>query len=96
MILCCQKPLPRILPSGTQRPPRPVPKFVNRKLIRNEIQHAKMICENYEDSFECKAAWEYVQQLEDRLNFIEDSIKYMDLDDWTPPPPELKNREYDL
>ena len=85
MILCCTQP-PKI-------PPRPVPKFVNRKIIKNEIQHAKMICHNFEDSFECKAAWEYVQDLEDRLNTIEDSLRYMD--DWNPHP-EIKDREYDL
>jgi hypothetical protein len=95
MILCCQKP-PKITPrSGTQRPPRPVPKFVNRKIIKNEIQHAKLICKNYEDSFECKAAWEYVQDLEDRLNAVEDAVRYMELDEWTPHP-EIKDREYDL
>lgn len=95
MILCCAQP-PKIPPrSGTQRQPRPVPKFVNRKIIKNEIQHAKMICHNYENGFECKAAWEYVQDLEDRLNTIEDAVRYMELDDWNPHP-EIKDREYDL
>jgi hypothetical protein len=64
-------------------------------MIKNEIQHAKLICKNYEDSFECKAAWEYVQDLEDRLNAVEDAVRYMELDDWTPHP-EIKDREYDL
>jgi hypothetical protein len=54
-----------------------------------------MICKNFEDSFECKAAWEYVQELEDRLNTIEDAVRYMDMYDWCWKD-ELKDREYDL
>jgi hypothetical protein len=55
-----------------------------------------MICTNFEDSFECSAAWEHVQELENRLNAIEDALRYFELDDWATPESELEIREYDL
>lgn len=83
------------IPSGTWRPRRPIPKVVTRKIIKQQIQHAKLICNNFEDSFECISAWEHVQDLEDRLNAIEDMAAIADLDEWATFD-ELKDREYDL
>jgi hypothetical protein len=57
---------------------------------------AKLMCENYEDSYECKAAWEHVQELEDHLNKVEDAVKYMEFDDWIAADSDIKDREYDL
>ena len=82
--------------SGTKRPPRPLPKIVTRKTVKQQIHLAKLMCENYEDSYECKAAWEHVQELEDHLNKIEDAVKYMEFDDWVTYASEMKDREYDL
>lgn len=93
LVRCCNQP-PRHLPSGTKRPPRPIPKVLNRKMLKRQVEHARLICTNFEDSFECSAAWEHVQELENRLNQIEDALKYMELDEWAHP--DLKNREYDL
>ena len=94
-IRCCSLP-PRHLPSGTKRPPRPLPKIVTRQTVKKQIHIAKLMCENYEDSYECKAAWEHVQELEDHLNKIEDAIKYLEFDDWVTYASEMKDREYDL
>lgn len=87
-IRCCSKPLP---PSGTKRPPRPLPKIITRNTVKKQIEHAHMICKNFEDTFECIAAWEHVQELETRLNDIEDAVRYMELDEWA-----VFDREYDL
>jgi CP12 domain len=95
VIRCCNQP-PRQLPSGTKRPKRQLPKIINKKTIKTQIEHARMICTNFEDSFECSAAWEHVQELEDRLNQIEDALKYMELEEWVVPESDVKNREYDL
>ena len=94
-IRCCNLP-PRQLPSGTKRPPRPLPKIITRRTIKEQIHMAKLVCENYEDSYECKAAWEHVQELEDHLNKIEDAVKYLEFDDWVTYASETKDREYDL
>ena len=50
-----------------------------------------MICKDFEDTFECAAAWEHVQELETRLNDTEDAVRYMELDEWA-----VFDREYDL
>lgn len=89
-IRCCSQ-MPRHLPSGTKRPPRPLPKIVNKNTVKKQIEHARMICKNFEDSFECSAAWEHVQELESRLNAIEDALTYMELDEWP-----VSDKEYDL
>jgi CP12 domain len=96
MIRCCNYQPPRHLPSGTKRPPRPIPKIITRKTIKEQIHLAKLVCKNFEDSYECAAAWEHVQELENRLNAIEDALKYMELEDWLVPESDVKNREYDL
>lgn len=92
-IRCSSSQAPR---SGTKRPPRPLPKIVNRQTVNKQIQLAHLVCENYEDSYECTAAWEHVQELENRLNAIEDALRYFELDDWLIPVSDVKNREYDL
>jgi len=96
MLRCCSSQPPRQLPSGTKRPPRPLPKIINKKTLKQQVEHARMICTNFEDSFECSAAWEHVQELENRLNAIEDALRYFELDDWATPESELEIREYDL
>ncbi len=96
-IRCCSLP-PRQLPSGTKRPPRPLPKIVTRKTVKQQIHLAKLICENYEDSYECKAAWEHVQELENHLNKVEDAVKFMEFEDdeYFTNETGIKDREYDL
>jgi hypothetical protein len=44
-------------------PPPPVQKVVLRARIKRAINHAMLICPNFEDTVECKLAWEEVEEL---------------------------------
>ena len=50
--------------------PRPLPKktIVRPRHIKESIQHARLLCHNYEDTIECKLAWEKVEELSAALN----------------------------
>ena len=48
------------------RPPRRTP--VHPSHIKKAIQHAKNLCFNYEDTRECRIAWEHVEELSVELS----------------------------
>jgi len=53
----------------TARPQKySVPKVVTKKRLSEAIKHAQLLCHGHEDTFECKNAWEYVQELEHIIN----------------------------
>lgn len=42
---------------------RPIPKVVLQTRIKRAINHAMLICPNFEDTIECKLAWDVVEDL---------------------------------
>ena len=71
---------------ATAQPPHPKKsQKINRKL-KQAIEHAKLICVNYEDTKECGVAWDQVEELSAALNdqFIIEKNE------------ELSKREYDV
>jgi len=60
--------------------------------VKKAVYHAKNICFNYEDTPECKAAWELVEELSATLNDQELDDKNRDRTART----ELAKREYDV
>lgn len=43
---------------------KPNKQVVKPRHIKSAVNHAKLLCLNYEDTVECKMAWEDVHQLE--------------------------------
>lgn len=75
----------------TARPQKyTVPKVVFRKRLAEAINHAQLLCHGYEDTFECKNAWDHVRDLEFVLNRQEEKKK-----DMYNAFSELETREYD-
>lgn len=52
---------------STPRPPRRRT-LVHPSHIKKAIQHAKNLCFNYEDTQECRIAWEHVEELSVELS----------------------------
>jgi lipid II:glycine glycyltransferase (peptidoglycan interpeptide bridge formation enzyme) len=53
----------------TAQPFKPKPKTIVRpRHVKESIQHARLLCQNYEDTVECKLAWEKVEELSAALN----------------------------
>jgi len=60
------RPLPVVC---TAQPFKPKPKTIVRpRHVKESIQHARLLCQNYEDTIECKLAWEKVEELSAALN----------------------------
>ena len=69
-----------------------VPVYLERKL-RDNIRHAKLICHGYENTQECKVAWDRVDEIQKAINKKKDNAPKVDLlceED------ELACREYDV
>jgi hypothetical protein len=49
------------------RPVALVPVVLERKL-RESIKHANLICHGYEDTKECKVAWDRVEDIQKAIN----------------------------
>jgi hypothetical protein len=71
---------------------RPVPIFLERKL-RENIKHAKLICPGYEDTKECRIAWDRVEDIQKAINKKKDQIR---IDNVQCEVDELACREYDI
>ena len=56
-VFCCSKPQPR---NSVRR--RLTPRDVHRA-----IEHAQLICYNYEDTAACRSAWDQVEELSSAL-----------------------------
>ena len=53
----------------TAQPFKPKPKTIVRPMhVKESIQHARLLCQNFEDTVECKLAWEKVEELSAALN----------------------------
>ena len=54
------RPLPVVC---TAQPFKPKSKtIVRQRHVKESIQHARLLCQNYEDTVECKLAWEKVEE----------------------------------
>ena len=55
---------------ATAQPQRPKPKKSVKiaKQLNQAIEHANLICANYEDTKECGVAWDQVEELSAALN----------------------------
>jgi len=76
----------------TAQPYKPKPKtIVRQRHVKEAIQHARLLCQNFEDTVECKLAWEKVEELSAALN---DQAKLLKEEDQRFS--ELEDRIYDL
>jgi hypothetical protein len=76
----------------TAQPFKPKPKTIVRpRHIKESIQQARLLCQNFEDTVECKLAWEKVEELSAALNdqkkLLEEEAERFS---------ELEERIYDL
>jgi hypothetical protein len=82
-----------VMCASVPQPPKKVQ--LRKRHLEEAIRHAKMICRNFEDTTECKIAWDVVEELSAAENVIKTREKqrmramYNDDD-------ELAFREYDL
>jgi len=47
---------------------KPKKSVVKPRHVKEAIQHARLLCHNFEDTIECKLAWEKVEELSVALN----------------------------
>lgn len=79
-VMCMAKPQPH--------------KPVKAKHIKAAISHAKLLCFNYEDTLECKMAWEEVQNLDSAYSKQKENERRVANElIWFS---DLETREYDL
>ena len=78
-------------------PPKGPKSIPRKKALEKAIQHAEMICANFEDTMECRVAWGVVEEMsaaeadiKRRQKEILDLVKE---DEWWE---ELSEREYDM
>jgi hypothetical protein len=76
------RPLPVVC---TAQPFKPKPKktIVRQRHVNEAIQHARLLCQNFEDTVECKLAWEKVEELSATLNDqkLEDTKRFSEYED---------------
>lgn len=49
------------IPPPPSQPPRR--KFVKKQQVKRAIEHAQLLCLNFEDTAECRVAWDTVEEL---------------------------------
>ena len=77
------------------QPPKKVQ--LRKRRLEDAIRHANMICRNFEDTPECKIAWDVVEELSAAEHVIRVREKErMRLRNLYDDEDELSNREYDL
>jgi hypothetical protein len=74
-------------------PYSPQPKRIRKHHVKSAVEHAKLICKDYEKSNECKAAWDYADDMEKAWRKQEDRDKKVAELIWFS---DLENREYDV
>jgi hypothetical protein len=77
----------------------PVTVYLERKL-RDNIRRAKLVCHGFEDTRECKLAWDRVDDIQKAINKTKDKAKALDkaaaLDNHQCEFDERACREYDV
>lgn len=74
---------------------RPIPIVVPPlAILERKIHHAKMICKNYEDTVECKLAWETVDEIQKGIRKRNEKEKERILKEWCDDDP-IACRDYD-
>lgn len=80
-----------VMCASVPQPPKKVQ--LRKRRLEEAIRHANMICRHYEDTAECKVAWDVVEELSAAEHVIKmrekERVRYEDDD-------ELAIREYDL
>ena len=71
----------------------PPPKRVRKHQVRTAVEHAKLICKDYERSRECRVAWGYADELEKAWRKQEDQDRQVAELIWFT---DIENREYDV
>ena len=86
------RPVPIFAAAQPQRP-KPKKSVQIAKKLKQAIEHASLICVNYEDTKECGVAWDQVEELSAALNdvLVVESPKVEE--EWFD---EISKREYDL
>lgn len=56
--------------------PPPSRTKVHPRHVKLAIQHAKNLCFNYENTSECRSAWEYVEELSEELERQTEILQY--------------------
>ena len=54
-------------------PIRPIVPIILEKKLRESIRHAKLICPGYEDTKECRVAWDRVEDIQKAINKKKDA-----------------------
>jgi hypothetical protein len=83
---------PLVIKATAQPPKTPKPKKSVQiaKKLKHAIEHASLICVNYEDTKECGVAWDQVEELSAALNdALGESAELQWFD-------EKSTREYDV
>ena len=80
-----------LLAVASSVPPKRRPTPVCRRKVKQAIQHASHLCKNYEDTIECRLAWEHVEELSSALA----KQKRQEESD-EPDHSELAKRDYEL
>ena len=64
MALCIRTVMPVIAKSG----PKQKKNKIKTKDVQRAIEHAKLLCFNFEDTVECRVAWDEVEELSKALH----------------------------
>ena len=82
-VRACEKPPKRHIPA------------VRRRRLENAIHHARLVCYNYEDSQECRVAWDIVEEMsasEHNLKLKKKKVLLESEDDWE----DISHKLYDI
>lgn len=70
------------------------PKRISKKVVKQAVDHATNLCFYFEDTIECRLAWETVEEIAHAYYDQETAIKQKNKEDVRDDP--LENREYDV
>lgn len=96
MILAASRTNPKFFRARASQP-KGTNSMARKKALEKAIQHAEMICANFEDTVECRVEWGVVEEMSaaeaDMKRRKKDLIDLLKEDEWWE---ELSEREYDL
>lgn len=79
--------------SASWIPYGPVPKRIRKYQVKQAVEHAKLICKDYERSNECKVAWSHADELEKAWRKQDERDRQVAELIWFS---DIENREYDV